>query len=69
MSEQAFEDALESLVDKGGIRGTLEALASICYGKAEHIRHNWQDEMTARAWEMEGKTLERALQTAKKLGL
>lgn len=44
---------LESFVDgRPGIDGVLEALASICYGKAEHLRANWQDTRTARAWEV-----------------
>lgn len=47
---------LESIVDAYGLAETISALAEACDEKAEHIRHNWQDEMTACLWgRMRGK--------------
>lgn len=51
-------------VDKSGINGTLDRLAEICYGKAAHIRENWQDEPVARAWERMARNLERLIRKA-----
>lgn len=69
MSPEQFQNELEALMDKGGIRLMLDSIAAICSAKADHIRSNWQDEMLARAWEMQSKTMLRAHEAAKKLGL
>lgn len=45
---------LEALVDTYGLRYVLAELASICAGKAQHIRETWQDEPLARAWDKAG---------------
>lgn len=42
--------ALEVLIDAHGLSKVLEALATICHGKAEHLESNWQDAITAKAW-------------------
>jgi hypothetical protein len=34
---------LETLIDRYGVRRTLEATAEICEEKSAHIRENWQD--------------------------
>ena len=44
------EYTLEELVDQYGIREILEALASICDQKAEHIRASYDDNTLADAW-------------------
>jgi hypothetical protein len=44
-------DELESLVDKNGLSGTLQALAQICSEKADHIRSSYDDDETADLWE------------------
>lgn len=62
-------EQLETLVDKHGMEAIAAYLASMCREKADHIRTNWQDEMLARAWDMQGVTMERASKTAKKLGV
>ena len=57
MSEAYFADgstpmlALETMVDKVGLRNVVYALAHICDAKAEHIRTNWQDHALAKKWE------------------
>lgn len=45
---EALADQLEDMVDTVDLHAVLEALASICYAKADHLRTNWQDVSTAR---------------------
>jgi len=40
-----------TLIDQHSVIDLLAAIAEICEGKAEHLRHNWQDDNSARAWE------------------
>jgi hypothetical protein len=47
--------ALEALVDRHSVHAVLLDLAFICGEKAEHIRHCWQDSITARTWDRAGK--------------
>lgn len=51
---------LEALVDRCGLDKVVTALAEICWGKAEHLRSNWQDRATARLWDQAGKRLDSA---------
>lgn len=51
--------ALESMVDRAGVRNVLYALAHICGEKADHIRSNWQDVPLARHWEQRARTISR----------
>jgi len=48
-------EQLEQLIDKHGLRNVLLDLAFICDGKADHVRSNWQDEVTAKTWERASK--------------
>lgn len=43
--------ALEALVDAHSVRAVLCDLAAICWEKAQHLRVNWQDEVSAKAFE------------------
>ena len=54
-----FEDKVEALVDSATMYDVVEALATICHGKAEHLRSNWQDENAALAWERAANALNR----------
>jgi hypothetical protein len=54
-------EELERLVDQYGLHRVTDWLADICAQKAEHIRHNWQDEKMARLWEKDSNTFNRAL--------
>lgn len=45
------EEFLETMVDKHGFDSIINMLYNICYLKTDHIRSNWQDEETAKAWE------------------
>lgn len=62
--EQEIQDKLEiEFIDKHGLSNTLEAIADICLLKAEHLRVNWQDDNTARAWETIYNKMNHALAT------
>ena len=52
-------DQLETLIDAHGLRNVLESLAIICYGKAEHLRANWQDDVAARVWESDARKIDK----------
>ena len=45
------QDTLEALIDTYTLADVLTAISDICYGKAEHLRSNWQDENAARVWQ------------------
>lgn len=49
--------ALEELIDANTLNAVIEALGEICHEKAEHIRTNWQDKVTARPWDIMGRKL------------
>lgn len=51
---------LEQLIDRHGLRNTLETIATICSEKASHIEANWQDRATARPWAKDARTLDAA---------
>jgi hypothetical protein len=44
-------ETLEALIDRHGLLHVITGLDLICAEKAEHIRVNWQDKVTARAWD------------------
>lgn len=45
-------EILESLVDRHSLVDVLVGLELVCAEKAEHIRHNWQDRVTAKDWDV-----------------
>jgi hypothetical protein len=51
---------LEALIDAHGLTHVVTGLSLICSEKAEHLRANWQDNTTAKAWDADAKTLEKA---------
>ena len=53
-------NALEGMIDAAGLRNVVWALASICRDKEEHVRHVWQDEVTAKTWERDARKLDHA---------
>lgn len=53
-------EALEALVDRMGLKGTVELLVVICEEKAAHIAHSWQDVKTAKTWMADSAWLEKA---------
>ena len=59
MGSLIAQDHLEELVDQHGLDRVVEMLADICADKADHLRSNWQDDATARAWDTNGWLLRR----------
>jgi hypothetical protein len=55
------EQELERLIDAHGMFKVLSAIYTISTEKAEHLRSNWQDEITARAWEAGAQKLNKAI--------
>ena len=51
MQGETLEMALEQILDQSRLSDVLNALAAVCHGKAEHLRSNWQDASTGRAWD------------------
>lgn len=56
---EQLQEELEKLVDAWNLATILEALASVCADKAEHLRVNWQDPTSARQWEATQMDLDR----------
>ena len=50
MTTMEGQEQLESIIDAVGLDATLGMLAGVCLDKAEHLRANWQDDVTANAW-------------------
>ena len=59
MAKSELYAKVEGLIDSAGLGRVITAFAEICYEKAEHIRENWQDNVTARSWERVGNQLGR----------
>ncbi len=55
-TEKLYE-ALENTVDQSSLAEVLSGLADVCQLKADHLRANWQDDVTARNWELSGKLI------------
>lgn len=52
---------LEAMVDATSLADVLAALATIACGKAEHLRSNWQDKVSARVWNRAAGKIDRAV--------
>ena len=48
---------IEVIVDQHTLLDVMTALEFMCYEKADHIRHNWQDKVTASPWDKAGKAI------------
>lgn len=62
---ETFQGRVEKLVDGCTLFGVVEALQTICYEKADHLRSNWQDEASAKAWNRAGAVFNRVLDNPK----
>ena len=53
-AQQVFNivDSLEVMVDASTLATVTDALAEVCYLKADHIRQNWQDNITSKPWDV-----------------
>jgi hypothetical protein len=47
----AFAKPLEDYIDRTSLSSVLNLLSAIADEKAEHIRTNWQDSITAAKWD------------------
>lgn len=54
MRQSDLENEIEKLVDASSVQSIIEALAVVCYEKAEHIRSSYNDKPLARQWEKNG---------------
>ena len=61
MEKQTLEYELEELLDASNVREILEALVDICHGKADHLRANWQDDVSAKGWERDARTIDKII--------
>lgn len=66
---QQQKDALEQIIDGSTIHQVIEALAEICHEKADHIRHTWQDRVTAAPWDRAGNALSQAAKKTATIGV
>ena len=58
-----YQDTAEGYIDSAGLQNALGELAEICRCKAEHLRADWQDDTTARAWDQAARQLDRTVTT------
>ena len=67
--DNVLVDALERLVDTNDIYTVVYTLSRICGEKADHLRANWQDRVTAKEWDKAAKSLDTAAAKIFKTGL
>jgi len=67
--ETPISETLEAMIDKHGLLHVLTALELICGEKAEHIKVNWQDKVTAKPWERASNALYTAVRKIDDLGV
>ena len=53
-----LEETLEAIVDASSANYVLNSIVQIAWGKADHLRTNWQDESAAKEWESLANKLE-----------
>lgn len=53
------KDTLEKMIDANTLTWVLNALTDICYEKAEHLRTNWQDKISALPWEVAAQNIDK----------
>ena len=51
-------DVLEALIDKLTLAAVIEMLERICHKKAEKLRNNWKDEISAKFWDKAARQIE-----------
>ena len=59
------EAVLEPLVDQHGLEFVVAGLALLCFEKADHLRHAWQDSESARLWDANGRRIENLVRSLK----
>lgn len=51
-------EKIEAIIDTSSANFVLNSIVQIAWGKAEHLRANWQDESAAQEWEKLASKLE-----------
>lgn len=44
-------DLIETIIDEQDLTGLMDLVSEVCSAKADHIRMNWQDDITANHWD------------------
>lgn len=57
-SMSVMETKIEEIIDNCGLDNVIAGISAICYGKAAHLRENWQDNSAAAAWDRAAKRLD-----------
>ena len=55
-----LETTLEELIDRHGLTHIVATLSVICIERADHLRTNCHDKTTAKAWDTDFRTLDKA---------
>lgn len=58
-------ETLETMIDQHSLLDVLTGLVCVCEEKADHLRANWQDDVTARAWHSDAVAIENLLRKIK----
>ena len=64
-----MQNMLEALIDQHGLYMVLADISYICFEKAEHLKHEWQDYDTADAWTSGGTVVHQAAEVCYWKGL
>lgn len=60
---------LEAMIDEFGLTDVLATLTLITSEKADHIRHTWQDKVTAKPWDRVSRSIDTVARKAQELNL
>ena len=52
-------DQIETLIDRHGLETVLQMITFVCQEKADHIMVSYSDESLARAWQANGRLVQR----------
>lgn len=50
---------IEDLIDSNSLSGILDLIATVCHEKAEHVRVNWGDPVSAKPWTKAARQIEK----------
>jgi hypothetical protein len=69
MTRPNITEELERLIDATPLLDVLTGLECVCSEKAEHIRVNWQDKVTAKPWDDAAKRIRAVVDKVAPLGI
>tara|TARA_R110000824_G_scaffold90304_1_gene220683 strand:+ start:358 stop:576 length:219 start_codon:yes stop_codon:yes gene_type:complete len=50
-TENQIGEKIEAIIDASSANYVLNSIVQIAWGKADHLRTNWQDKSAAKEWE------------------